>query len=242
MADALRTPRVLARGTVLAVSLVACAWGAQWLVAQDVLSERWIDLAVAGHGAEGALAFLAVGAAATALGIPRQVVAFLGGYAFGVVAGGVLALVATLAGCALTFGYARAFAPALAGGRLRTRVRRFEAFLAAAPLQMTLIVRLLPVGSNVLTNLVAGLTRVRFAPFAAGSAAGYGPQTLAFAVAGSGIHVAPVVHAALAVVLLVASAALGLRLYRAHRRGTALEADIDRALDGGAAPPPPAAP
>jgi len=38
---------------------------------------------------------------------PHMVVAFLGGYAFGFIAGGVLALLATVTGCALTFYYAR---------------------------------------------------------------------------------------------------------------------------------------
>jgi uncharacterized membrane protein YdjX (TVP38/TMEM64 family) len=236
MADAGWHPRVVARGLALAASLVALAWLGNWLAAAGMLSERWIDAEVAGHGWSGYLVFLGVGALATALGLPRQIVAFLGGYAFGVTVGTELALVAAVAGCVTTFAYAHVFARSLVRRRFGERVARLEEFLNLAPFQMTLIIRLLPVGSNVLTNLLAGVTRVRFAPFVAGSAAGYVPQTLAFAIAGSGVHVAPVINVVVAGVLLVASGIIGIRLYRRHRRGAALEADIDRSLDEKAPP------
>ncbi len=77
------------------------------------------------------------------------------------------------------------------------------------------------------------MTRVRFLPFLAGSSVGYLPQTLAFAIAGSGVHVAPVVNAAIAGAMLVVSGYVGIRLYRRHRHGAALERSIDDALDEG---------
>ena len=68
-------------------------------------------------------------------------------------------------------------------------MRKFDEFVGLHPFQMTMIVRLLPVGSNVLTNLIAGVSRVRPVPFFAGSAVGYLPQTLAFALVGSGVPI-----------------------------------------------------
>ncbi|HEX6944623.1 MAG TPA: VTT domain-containing protein [Casimicrobiaceae bacterium] len=233
MADRLWHPRALLRGLALAASLVGLAWLGNWMVDAGILSERWIDIEVSGHGWTGYLVFLGMGSLATALGFPRQVVAFLAGYAFGAVVGTEIALLAAILGCIAAFAYARLFARSLVHRGLLARAQRLDDFLNAAPFQMTLIIRLLPVGSNVVTNLFAGMTRVRFLPFLAGSSVGYLPQTLAFAIAGSGVHVAPVVNAAIAGAMLVVSGYVGIRLYRRHRHGAALERSIDDALDEG---------
>lgn len=224
-------PRILLRGLVLLASLAALGWTAQWMVDAHLLSAQWIDAEVAGHGAAGYAIFVGVGALATALGFPRQVVAFLGGYAFGSIVGTEVALVATILGCIGTFLYARGFARSLLARRLAGRVRQFDEFVGLHPFQMTMIVRLLPIGSNVLTNLIAGMSRVRPLPFLAGSAIGYLPQTLAFALAGSGVAIAPLFELVLGAALFVASAVLGIALYRRHRHGTALEEAIDDALE-----------
>ncbi|MDH5287959.1 MAG: VTT domain-containing protein, partial [Betaproteobacteria bacterium] len=198
-----------------------------------MLSERWVDDEVAGHGWRGYAAFIAVGTLATALGFPRQVIAFLGGYAFGVLLGTELALAGTVIGCAATFVFARVVVGPSLRERLARRVGRLDEFLGAAPFQMSLVIRLLPVGSNVLTNVFAGIARVRFAPFASGSAVGYLPQTVAFALAGSGVQLGRLLNVGLAGILLVVSALLGIRLYRQHRHGAALEAEIDNSLGDG---------
>jgi uncharacterized membrane protein YdjX (TVP38/TMEM64 family) len=226
-------PQVLLRGLALLLSLAALGWTAQWVLDAHLLSPQWMDAEVVGHGAAGYAIFVGIGALATALGFPRQVVAFLGGYAFGTLVGTELALVAAILGCAGTFLYARGFARPLLARRLAGRVRQFDEFVGLHPFQTTMIVRLLPVGSNFLTNLVAGVSRVRPLPFLAGSAVGYVPQTLAFALAGSGVAIAPVFELVLGAVLFVASALLGIALYRRHRHGTALEQAIDDALEHG---------
>jgi len=106
-------PRVLLRGLLLLASLAALGWTAQWMLNAHLLSQRWIDAEVVGHGLAGYAVFLGVGALATALGFPRQVIAFLGGYAFGTLAGTELALAATVLGCLGTFLYARGFGRSL---------------------------------------------------------------------------------------------------------------------------------
>lgn len=229
-------PGVVLRGFALLVSFVACGWLAHGLADAGMLSQRFIDAEVAGHGAAGYAIFLGIGAVATGLGLPRQLVAFLGGYAFGTAAGTALALAATLAGCVGTFVYARAFARSLIARRFGARVRQFDDLLGRYPFRMTTIVRLLPVGSNVLTNLLAGVSRVRPGPFLAGSAVGYLPQTLAFALAGSGVAVAPEIEVAIGAGLFLATAYLGIVLYRKHRHGAGLEQSIDEALELGGSP------
>jgi len=230
-------PRVVLRGVVLLASLAALGWLADWLARAGVLSERFVDTSIAGRGLAGYAIFLGIGALATALGFPRQVVAFLGGYAFGTIVGTELALAATLVGCAATFAYARVVARSMVAKRFAGRVRQFDEFLGMHPFQMTMIVRLLPVGSNVLTNLLAGVSRVKAVPFLAGSGVGYVPQTLAFALAGGGFAIDPALEIALAIALFVASALFGIALYRKHRHGAGLEASIDEALESGAPSP-----
>ena len=232
MAEGGLSPRVILRGVLLLASLAALAWLAEWMVEAGMLSEHWMDAQVVGHGWQGYATFLGVAALATGLGLPRHVIAFLGGYVFGTAVGTGMALAATVLGCIACFAYVRAFGRSLVARHLPGRVKQFDELLGLHPFQMTMIVRLLPVGSNVLTNVLAGVSRVRPWPFIAGSTVGYLPQTLAFVLAGSGVAVDPAVQITLAAVLFVVSALLGIALYRRHRHGAALEADIDRALRG----------
>jgi uncharacterized membrane protein YdjX (TVP38/TMEM64 family) len=217
-------------------TLVAVAFAVQSGLLGDWLSEAWIDRAVRHHGLAGELLYVAVAGIATAIALPRHVVSFLGGYAFGVGTGTLLGLVATEVGCALSFYYARFVGRPLVGARLGARAARLEDFLAANPFAMTLLIRLLPVGNNFLTNLVAGVTRVRALPFLAGSLLGYLPQTLVFALAGSGVDVGGGSRIAIAVLLFVASALIGGALYHRYRHGKSLGAEVDGALEEDAAP------
>jgi len=93
------------------------------------------------------------------------------------------------------------------------------------------LIRLLPVGSNLLTNLAAGISSIRPAPFFSGTLLGYLPQTLVFALVGSGVHIAPTLKLSLAIGLFLISGALGAYLYRRFRHGQSLDDKIDAALD-----------
>lgn len=224
------TFRILLKGLLLIASLALLGLLANRLQTGDVLSEHWIDSQVRGQGFRGELIFLGMAALTTALGFPRQVVAFLGGYAFGFIFGTLLAVLGTLMGGLLTFSYARWFGRSLILHRFPGRIRKLDDFLSGHPFTMALIIRLLPVGSNVGTNLVAGVCSVAALPFLAGSGIGYLPQTLVFALAGSGVNFNPGLRLTLAAVLFVISSLLGVWLYRRHRHGVALEKDLDQEL------------
>lgn len=211
------TPARWLRGLIMLAGLVALGYALQSDFAARFFDPGWIDRHIRHHGLPGLALFMLAGAVVTAAGFPRQVVAFFGGYAYGWLWGSLAALLAALAGCAVAFYWAR-----WAGRRfIQTRYARHAAaldgLLDARPFTMTLALRLLPVGSNLLTNLAAGVTSIRAWPFFAGSGAGYLPQTLVFALAGSGAQLASGVQVAVGILLFVVSGLLGAHLYRSLR-------------------------
>jgi len=223
--------RVILKGLALMLSLALLGYLFKTSDLGNSVNEAWIDARVRGHGVNGALLFLLMGGLFTAIGLPRQIIAFLGGYAFSVGLGTLLGALAALLGCMLSFGYARLFGKGLLRARLGDRAGRFDRFIHDHPLSMTVLVRLLPVGNNLLTNLAAGISSIRPGHFFSGSLLGYLPQTLAFALVGSGVHIAPALKLALAIGLFLISGALGAWLYRRFRQGQSLDDQIDAALD-----------
>jgi len=218
------------RRAVLKLLLLAGGLAAAGLLMRGIgfaPGTAWVDRWVLGQGLAGDLVFIGIGAAATAAGAPRQGVAFLGGYAFGALEGTLLALAAQVAGCALSYGWARAVGRSWAerrlAGRFGHRLRPLRDALAGSPFGATLALRLLPVGNNLALNLLAGMAGIALLPFLAASAIGYVPQTVVFALLGKGIRVDGAWQLGLAAALFVASAAIGLALLRRHRAGRALE-------------------
>jgi uncharacterized membrane protein YdjX (TVP38/TMEM64 family) len=163
--------------------------------------------------------FLLAGAALCFVGVPRQVVAYAGGAGFGLWSGTVLALVATSLGCAASFAWARLMARDWVQRRIHGRVARLDRFLAANPFSATLMLRLLPVGNNLLLNLIGGISGVAAAPFLLGSALGYVPQGLVFAMLGAGTRVGGGVLLGVGAGLFAVSAAIGVWLLRRMRAG-----------------------
>lgn len=225
--------RPYVRGLVLIASFVAIGYLVKVSGLANLFDQAWVDAEIKGHGFSGEVLFLAVGAALTAAGFPRQAVCFLGGYAFGFAWGTVWSLAASLVGCVLAFLYARWLGRSFVKSRFPDRIRHVDDFLRANPLSMALLVRLLPVGSNLITNLAAGVSSVRALPFLAGTLLGYVPQTMIFTLLGSGIHFNPTQRIVASVALFVASGMIGIYLFRHYRRSRALDEDVAAALDGG---------
>jgi uncharacterized membrane protein YdjX (TVP38/TMEM64 family) len=170
-----------------------------------------------------ALLFTGLGVAFTGVGGPRQAVSFAAAYLFGLAAGIPLALLASIGGCIAGYSIARIYSRATArivSGRVQAATRAW----ASEPFAITLIIRLLPVGSNLVANLAAGAARIPALPFFAGSAAGYVPQTIVFALMGSGVNVGSGTQLALSVALFVASAAGGAWVWSRYRKRLGAEA------------------
>ena len=228
---------ILLRGLALFTSLVLVGFVLRSTELGAVFDEDWIDAYVRGRGPGGYLVFVCLGLAFTALGLPRQIIGFLAGYAFGFAEGTGLALAATTLGCVAAFYYARFLGRDFVAHKFPDKVRRIDAFLNQNPLAMTLLIRFLPLGSNLATNLAAGVSGVRGLPFFAGSLTGYLPQTIVFALVGSGIGIDPVFRISLGAVLFALSGVLGVFLYRRYRHGMIFDDDVDRELGNGAEDP-----
>ncbi len=220
------------RGIVLILSLIALGLLIKNAGLDHLFERDWINAHVRGHGYQGFGVFLGAGALITAIGLPRQIVAFFGGYVFGAISGAVIGAVAALGGCILAFYYARWFGRAVVRRMFPEKLRRFDGFIGGDPFSMTLLIRLLPMGSNLITNLVAGVSSIPRLRFFAGSFVGYLPQALIFALAGSGLTVDSRWRIATSIVLFVLAGLMALPLYRRMRHGRS----YDDALDADAAP------
>lgn len=206
------------RGLLLIATLCLVGYAFHVMRLSEVLDTQWMDHWVRGRGFEGEAMFIAAGAVLTAVGFPRQVVAFFAGYSFGALVGLGLGVVATTIGAAMTFLYARLLARKMVEAHFPRQLAQIDSFTRDAPFLKTTAIRLLPVGSNVVTSLVAGVSSISAIAFLSGSALGFVPQTLIFALAGSGVTVQPVLRIGVSVVLFLVSAVIGVRWYRRLKR------------------------
>ena len=225
----LLAPRILLRGLVLIVTLAAVGVLLELVGLRHMLDANWIDTEIKGRGVNGEVLFVLVGAVFTALGMPRHLVSFLGGYAFGLVEGATLALTATLLGAFITFQYARFMGREVLSRRFPGKIQKIDRFLSASPLSMALALRLSPFSSNLVANIAGGVTGVPVLPFFAGSAIGYLPQTIIFTLLGSGMSLDPVFNTAMSAALFVVSSVLGLWMWRRYRKSHGMPEDEDEA-------------
>lgn len=160
------------------------------------------------------LIFMCVAVLATAVGLPRQMLAFISGFAFGVLPGVLLSLVLAGAGCALTFTCARLLFRKRLKRRFTVFVEKLDTFTDHDAFLKILILRFQPLGTNLMTNVAAGISRIPAPTFLAASLLGYIPQMLVFALLGSGIRVGSNTQLLVSFGLLLVSLALGAWLWR----------------------------
>ncbi|MEF2145144.1 MAG: VTT domain-containing protein [Desulfovibrionaceae bacterium] len=210
------------KGLVMLLGLGSLVWLARSLGLDDMLRDTaWFNEHVLGNGPLSIIIYIAVGTALTAVGMPRQLVCFLGGVAFGAFFGTLLGTLACGLGCLTCTGYARLLGRQSVSRLLGKRLSKADAFLKTDPFRMALTIRLIPVGSNLITNLAAGVSSIPLWPFVLGSTLGYVPQNLVFALFGGGMNAESrtglLLSVGTSVVLLIASAWLGISVYRNYK-------------------------
>jgi len=195
--------------------------------------KAWVDEEVRERGPGGVLLFVVAGAVFTGVGLSRQALAFVAGYAFGSLAGAMLSLIAEMGGVVLAFSFARYVGRDAVARRYAGSIGRFDEFLRNNPFLMTVAVKLFPLGSNVVLNVLAGVSSVGLRPYLLGSAVGHAPQTVIFAMVAAGVATGDKLQSLLAVVLFVLSGLLGVYLYGRYRRGLELDGASGSILEGG---------
>ncbi|WP_448553964.1 TVP38/TMEM64 family protein [Thalassotalea montiporae] len=151
------------------------------------------------------------------MGLPRQVAALSTGMLFGAKAGFLVATAATISGCMLTFLASRYLFARWVYQRFPHKSSVIHRFLSINTFTKALIIRILPLGSNFITNIVAGATKIPFAPYVAGSALGFIPQMVIFSLAGAGIKLAAETQQQISVALAGLALGLMLMLYIKHK-------------------------
>lgn len=213
---------VLLRRAIKGASVFAVLAGAILLLrAVDPTAEaysRFVDDNIRAHGVTGIALYVALVCALSCMAVPRQLLSFAGGYAFGALFGTVWATLGSLLGCVLSFTYARFLGQGFVQRHMGKRIAKLEAFLGRAPFSMTFIVRCLPVGNNLLTNILAGVSRLPALPFFGGSLLGYIPQNFIFALLGSGVRVDPFWRTIVSAGLFILASAVGLFLYQKYKK------------------------
>ncbi|WP_448214013.1 TVP38/TMEM64 family protein [Colwellia sp. MEBiC06753] len=139
---------------------------------------------------QGYLLLLMTLSVATSIGLPRQLAAFSAGMLCGAVYGFFIALTATVFGCTLTAITARYLLANWLKRNFQQKAQVVHQFLASDTFIKALVIRILPLGSNFLTNIIAGATRIKLRPYVLGSAIGFIPQMVIFSLIGSGITIA----------------------------------------------------
>lgn len=226
----MKSVKSLAKGLVMLLGLGLAVYLARAAGLGSMLEDtKWFNDHVLGSGPLSVVIFLAVGTAFTAAGLPRQLIGFLGGFAFGVFSGTLLATVASGMGCGVAAVYARMGGRELVERKFGRRLEKVNRFLRHEPFNTALAIRLFPLGSNLITNLAAGVSSIPLIPFVVGSTIGYVPQNFIFALFGSGMNRESTTGVALSVtmsvVLFVVSGWLGIQVYRRYRKREGLPVD-----------------
>lgn len=213
------------RGVVVILSILLVfallgRFGAEY--GSDYL-KNWTDAEIRGHGWPGIALYIAVGALLTGIGFSRQVFALIAGYAFGTWAGTAIALLAEMMGVAAGFAVARHAGRRAMLRRFPERIRKVDEYLEESPFLMTVAIRLFPLSHNLVVNVLAGVSRIHPLPFMSASAVGHLPQTLIFAMVGSGVAASNYLQGVLAAALFAISTLIGVHLHHRYRRSRVFE-------------------
>ncbi len=215
------------KGSLVFALLAGMTFAVNYFDAAGLLnSSRFQDYVRANYAA-GAAVFVLLSAVCSALAVPRQALAFAAGYLFGALPGLAWVNLGASIGCAASFFYARSFGRRQLKKLLGKKLDPLNNFLKKAPLGATLTLRLLPVGHNATTNVLAGLSQIPPLPFIAGSFLGYIPQHLIFSLLGSGVQLSPALKTGAAGALFALSSLLGYFLYRKRHKPGGLAQVLD---------------
>ncbi len=174
-------------------------------------------LSISPNSLQSIITLLSILLGLSCIGMPRQVVAFTCGYFFGIALGLVYATLTVTIAAAITYQIASLFQQSYIANKYKNQLTKLNNFLSVDTFLKALVIRLLPVGSNFLTNILAGIANIPLLPYIAGSCLGFIPQMAIFSLAGSGVKLADSTHISVAAVLFLIATLIGYYLYKARK-------------------------
>jgi len=213
--------RLLGLGCVV----VMFFWAAEQDFFQHFSDSQWVARYVANNGYYAVAELMLMGVLLSCVGFPRQVLAFVFGYAFGGLQGALLATLAALMSCILLFYFSRLILRQYIKRRFTQKLIRLEALIIDKTWLKALMIRLLPLGSNYLTNILAGTTCVSPWQFFVGSGIGFLPQMFMLSFAGAGVSLSDEHHLQVSFMLFIIALLIAIYLYR-----TRLVKQVDQAV------------
>lgn len=168
-------------------------------------------------GIKGAVLLFLCFALLSSVGLPRQISAFTCGYSLGLIDGVIIATLAVTLGCYFTVLFSSRFLQNLIRNKYPKQQSVIVNFLSEQLIYKAIIIRIMPLGSNFLTNIIAGACNLNHKQFVLGSFLGFIPQMVIFTLAGTGVRLANNTHIALSVGLLAIASILSLWLYKKHK-------------------------
>lgn len=215
-----RSLGVLVKPLLMLLILVV---GAMWLRHVPALRHVLDSTDMLRAGVLGRLLFVAGASVWCVFGLPRQAAGFAAGLTYGVAEGLAMITLASTLGCVAGFFWARWGGRSWAQARLGPRFEKLDAFLTHKPFLSILTLRLLPVGSALLLNLLGGVSGMAVWPFVAATLLGALPQNAVVVLLGAGVQVGAGWQYGAGAMLFVLSAGLGFWLWR-HARIAAASA------------------
>lgn len=125
----------------------------------------------------------------TSVGLPRQIAALTAGYLFGSIYGAILATFSALAGCIITVLLSRYLFANIVKQNYSLPLSKVSIFFEKDTALKAFIIRLIPAGSNFLTNILAGTAKIPTLPYFLGSGIGFIPQMIIFSLMGAGLKI-----------------------------------------------------
>jgi len=155
---------------------------------------------------------------ATSIGLPRQIAALVAGINLGALLGVIVATLAATLGCLLTFTVSRYLLSDKITQKYPDKLAKLSVFLGEQTFLKAIVIRILPLGSNFLTNIIAGVSKVSMRAYVSGSFVGFIPQMIIFSLAGSGIRLGAQNELIASGILFIIALLISAYLFKKHKK------------------------
>lgn len=206
----------LKRFMILLVVLYVASMVFDHSIIEHLADKRWLTNYIHQNGIAGSTVILLTSIIFLAISGSKQVIAFMFGLIYPLSMGVGMTIVACMLAALLNYIAAYFFMGEQLVKKYPQKMGQFKRFTHHKPFLKILLLRLFPIGSNVLTNILSGSIRMPLFPFLTASLIGYIPQIFIFVLVGAGVQSSSHAMTYLGGSLAVISFVLTAYIYRDH--------------------------